>query len=205
MKLMRQCLALEEDSSGVAKEEIEHVFYAKLANMLDLKKATSYEHQEQWELKLPLTDKNASDGSIRIRKTVKPDQDPEYVITTKTRTNKDNDRIEVSVPTTDVNFKQFQLLSPRGMRKDRYHFPVPDSNLVWEVDMFLKPGSDTEYFEWCKIDLEVTDKSQPLPEFPIDFVGVIQQSPDMPLDQKNAVDQLYEEVFILKNIYRSPE
>jgi hypothetical protein len=193
-------IATEDNADGKAVIECEHVIYAKLINVAQLEKATSKTHQEQWNMYIPKTEDNAAQGSIRIRKIVEGEK-IEYHLTTKVK--KGEDKLEVSVPTTEDNFVQFKFLSPDGLIKDRFCFPVENSELVWEIDMFLK--EDGSYHEWCKIDLEVKDRSQELPPLPIEFADVIlpkgfgREQPDE--EAEATIAKLYEECFRTKNIY----
>jgi CYTH domain-containing protein len=199
--LMRRALALryaaEEVSNGLANKEIEHVFYARLNKLEELKKSSGVEHQDQWSIRVEHSDKNSAKGSVRIRKTTVPGSEPEYVLTCKTDTL-DGNGIEVPVPTTEAMFLQFQYLCESGMVKHRYHFPVVDSELIWEVDMFLKP--DGSYYEWCKIDLEVTDLQAAVPAFPIDFDEIIARPyGERTVDEEARVSSLYDNEFTTRN------
>lgn len=198
-------IALEEQSDGVAVKEVEHVLYARLASLDVLKAAKSMEHQEQWEVKIPKTDLNASPGQTRIRKTVKDGTNPDFVLTVKTPGGDKEGRIEVSIPATEAMFTQFKLLSEKGMIKDRYFYPVDGSDLVWEVDMFYKRGSQPgsgDYELWCKIDLEVVDLSAPLPPLPEGFLDVISAPYGKRTDAEEArVTALYQNEFTTANVY----
>ena len=195
-KLLR--LALEESSDGKANREIEYEYYGKLIDLSQLDKASSKEHHEQWEFKIPKTENNAGKGRIRVRKTIKNDGTIEYVNTTKSILEKSNDRIELSIPTTEDGFKQFRILSDTGMIKDRYMFPVDD--YVFEVDMFLKP--DGTYHEYCKIDLEVKSKTENIPEIPIKLEDlIINQYGNRTNIEIKLLDKLFKECFISRNIY----
>lgn len=201
-------IALEEASDGKANQEIEHTFYARLSpdQMEQLKKAQSVEHHEQWEVKIPETEKNAGSGRIRIRETVAPEKDPEYVLTVKTITNKEGDRIEVPVPTTKDMFHQFKLLADEGMVKTRYVFPIEGSDMKWEIDMFYAPGGvvgTQHYAEWCKIDLEVKDRTAAIPPFPIQMEEVINGARGQRTEQEEEkLHQLFQEIFITKNPFK---
>jgi hypothetical protein len=201
--LLRRALALEEVADGVAFREIEHVLYARVPNFEELKKAASSEHQEQWEIKIPKTAENSSAGSMRIRRTVKNSDQVEYVLTTKTVMGSEGDKLEVPIPTTLDNFQQFKRFSNRGMVKDRYFFPVEGTDLVWEVDMFYRPGATIgsgDYHEWCKIDLEVKDRAAPLPPLPIELTDVIAAPYGKRSEAEEAkVTSLYHNEFITKN------
>lgn len=198
-------VALEDDHSGKPVKEIELVFYAKVLDKLELQNATRSEHQEQWELKIPKEENNAGNGQIRIRKTEKKGEQPEFVLTTKVQVNDLGDRIESGVPTTITMFKQFKALCSVGMRKDRYFFPDAETGLVWEVDMFLVPGTkpgEFRYHDWCKIDLELQDHDTPIPPFPIKLGEVITaQHGKRTSEEETIVRNLYGNVFKTPNEY----
>lgn len=196
--IANKSVAMEEVADGKAVKEIEYVFYARIKNMDDLLKANAKEHQEQWELKIPKKDGNASKGRVRIRKTIKENSEPEYVITTKVPVPGSNDSIETPVPTTQAQFDSFKLFCEDGMTKDRYTFEVEGSDLVWEVDVFLKPEGG--YYDWCKIDLEVDEMDGNIPPFPIDFADIItNQTGERTQEEESRVRALYESDFRTPN------
>ena len=201
--LENETVALEEKSDGIAFKEIEYTYYARLSDLSDLKKAKSQEHQEQWELKFPKTDQNGGSGTIRIRKTIETGKEAEYVLTTKTAINKQGDKLEVPIPATVAMFEQFKILSERGMVKDRYLFPIEGTDLVWEVDMFLKPKGKIgfgPYYDWVKIDLEVPDRKTKIPEFPLATEELITAPYGKRTDaEEKLVTGLYDNEFIQKN------
>lgn len=195
-------LALEERSDGKAVKEIEYEFYARVVNTEELTNASRIENHEQWEIKVPKSDKNAVGGRLRVRKTtVGADGKPEYVLTTKTDT-KDGNSMEVSVPTTEENFIQFKYISESGMLKTRYVFEVDGSDLVWEIDVYKKPGGG--FWEWCKIDLEVDRPDALIPPFPIELADIISgQSGERTEEEENKIKSLYDFEFITKNQFVS--
>lgn len=198
-------IALEEDTSGVGAVETEHVFYVFINNFDQLKSATSKIHQEQWEVKLPRTEKNATSGSLRVRKVVEEGQPVQYCLTTKLLLNEDGDKDEVTTETSADMFTHLAFLSPGGMIKDRYTFPIEGSELVWEVDMFLKP--DGTYHNWAKIDLEVKDRNEPIPEqFPVQFSQIIKGGYQQQSEaEAKKISELYSNFFLTPNKYRHVE
>lgn len=196
--------ALEERANGEAEDEIEHTLYACLDDQTQLKSSSSMEHQEQWEIRLPKVEGVPGNGSMRVRKTWIDGGEPDYVRATKIKANDAGDKIELPMPSSEIEFIAFRFLSPQGMIKDRFHFPVTGTKLVWEVDMFPKEGGG--YHPWCKIDLEVTDRKAPLPELPIQFSEVILPKEFKKLDEtewEEKVTKLYDEYFLTKNIFVS--
>jgi hypothetical protein len=195
-------ISMEEASNGKAVREKEHTLYGRLPDLNDLKKAEGMEHQEQWQIKVEKTEKNAARGRIRVRKTVNKAGQVEYVNTTKVEVGEvaSGDNVEVPIPTTEANFIQFRHLAEEGMIKDRYFFPVPDSDLVWEVDVFKKPNG--EYYDWVKLDLEVSDLSAPIPALPLHLEDVIAAKYGERTDAEEArVTALYSNEFTAKNPY----
>lgn len=199
----RPYLAMEEIANGQPVNEIEHTIYARVVNFSDLEQAASKEMQEQWEIRLEKTDKVAGKGSMRVRKTWNEGKEEEasFVRTSKVVMNEKGDKIELPMPSNKDEFTVFKFLSAQGMRKDRFTFPIIGTNLKWEIDMFPKPDGDG-YFEWCKIDLEVQNREQPIPELPIPLEDVILPEgygrtggPEV----QNQITQLYDQFFLMKN------
>jgi len=199
-------IALEDVADGKAHIETEHVLYARLTDPAFLANAKSMEHHEQWELKFPKTDKNAGSGRVRIRKTVREGFPPEYTMTSKTKDPQSGGSIEVTLPVSEAVFQQFRIMSENGMRKDRYHFPVGENGTddrVYEVDMYLKhdsqPGAK-QYYDWCKIDLEVDDMNAAMPPLPEGFTDIISAPYGKRTEEEEArVTSLYHNEFTAKN------
>lgn len=199
-RMLRAALrpALEDIVDGHTHKELEMVFYGRIVRPEELDQAAEKEDQEQWEIKVPKDDSNASGGRIRIRKTIKGEGGtPEYVLTTKTRTS-DGGNNEVAIPTTEDHFMQFKYMAHNGMLKMRYVFPVEGTDYRWEVDVFRKPGGG--FWEWCKIDLEVDAMGGPVPPFPIELADLITNQEGARSEAEEAkIRSLYEYEFLTKN------
>lgn len=194
---------LEEQADGTSAHEKEHTLYAKLPDQSGLKGASSMEHQEQWELRIPKTDQIPGEGAMRVRKTWADGTEGEYTRATKIRVS-DDDKIEMVLASNHNEFLAFRFIAPQGMIKDRYHFPVTGTDLVWQVDMFPKEGGG--YHPWCKIDLEVDDLDAALPELPLDFEDVILPKRFKKIEDAEweaQVTKLYDDYFLTKNVYVS--
>jgi hypothetical protein len=198
--------ALEEIADGQARSEVEHTLYARVTDFNFLNNAAGMEHQEQWEIKLPKTPGNAGSLRMRVRKVVKPGQNAEFFLTLKTVDPRNQGNLESTLPCTDAMFTQFKIGSEKGMIKDRYFFPVNDgSGKVYEVDMFFKDGAQPgskDYYDWCKIDLEVQSLDEPLPPLPQGFTDII----SAPFGKRSEADEarvtsLYHNEFTAKNQY----
>jgi hypothetical protein len=198
--------ALEERADGKADKEIEYTIYAKISNFAELEAAKSMEIQEQWEIKIPKTEQNAGKGSIRVRKTVVEGGEPVFTRATKIPYNEQNDKIEIPLPSNQDEFTAFKFLAAQGMLKHRYHFPILGTELVWEVDAY--PKDDGTYHEWVKIDLEVKERLEQLPEFPIKLDEVI-LPPELyqgdKEEREKIVTGLYDKCFMRKNEFLSGE
>jgi hypothetical protein len=193
--IMSYFVAMEEAATGVANVEVEKVFYAKLEDRSILDHAAKFEDHEQWELRIALTEENASAGRIRIRKTTQSGALPEYVQTCKTKLIEGGEKEVANVSSADA-FEQFKLLAEKGMCKRRYIFDVPGCTAKWEVDTYKNlDGTDNP---WCKIDFEFTDGNTEVPPMLPGFTEII-PADDKTNEQKTLVSQLYETVFIRKN------
>lgn len=201
MALSGEQVSVEERADGIAKKEIELVFYARLAEPVKLPDTSDRERQEQWTIKIGHTDKNGGRGDLRVRKTDFFDSGDsgrtEYVLTTKVRNEGGLDD-EIPIPSTEHQFEHFKLLAESGMYKDRYTYTIDGSELKWEVDVYLKP--DGGYYPWVKIDLEVPSKDAPVPEFPFEAEEWIKgQNGERTAEEEAKLRNLYETIFLLPN------
>lgn len=178
--------------------EQEYVFYARITNFKQLENAAHAEKHEQWQIKIPSTDDNAGSGSIRARKVTSADGTISYELTTKSKTKKGN--IETTVPATEENFTQIAFMANSGMRKDRYTFPIPNSDLSFEVDVY--PDGKAGYYTWAKIDLEVKSPLSSFPELPIQVEEIITPQDAETPEGQEEVSRLFDTFFLLKNKYK---
>lgn len=178
--------------------EQEYVFYVRITNFKQLENAAHAEKHEQWQIKIPSTDDNAGSGSIRARKVTSADGTISYELTTKSKTKKGN--IETTIPATEENFTQIAFMANSGMRKDRYTFPIPNSDLSFEVDVF--PDGKAGYYTWAKIDLEVKSPLSSFPELPIQVEEIITPQDAETPEGQEEVSRLFDTFFLLKNKYK---
>lgn len=207
-------IAMESDvENGKLFRERERVIYARLSDLNQLNDAISADSQEQWQIKIPKTENNSAKGSIRVRRVLPLVKDGEqfkaqllpktmgtpdpfqYVLTVKAERQAD-DRLEVPIPATSAMFNLFKSLAENGMIKHRYHFPIDDTGLVFEVDVFMK--EDGTYHEWVKIDLELKDISVDIPLLPFKVEEVIYDNTQDDKEKKR-IRELYETIFLKKN------
>lgn len=205
-KIYRGVLALEADvANGQVHVEKERVIYARLAGFDEIReKATSCDHHEQWMIKIEPTEDNAkAKGQVRVRKLVprtsrgevKEGAEVQYVLTCKS-TFGQGQNLEVPAPSSEDAFKVFKRMASNGMIKDRYHFPVGSTGLVFEVDAYLKP--DGSYHEWVKIDYETNDMSAELPQLPFVVEETILDKTSSRSDQAR-IWKMYDDCFLTKN------
>jgi len=191
-------IALENETDGKVRAEIERVFYARLLDTKTLSNAQSHEDQEQWEIKIPKTDENAAAGRMRVRKITYADGRVEFIRTTKMML--DGVPSEVEFPSSEDEFNMFKAMAPVGMDKRRYYFPIPGREERFEVDVFRNPDGD--FYRWIKIDLEIPNPEDPPPlKFPdglIDEESLCQASSPEP-EKKALVQELYSRIFLTKN------
>ena len=206
MKTLTLTFTKEEHSDGVKHREVEREIIVRLVDITELDKAEKSEFHEQWEVKSPQTEGNVTSIRSRIRKTMKNVSDtPVYVHTTKTKSSAQNWNDEVSIPTTEPHFNQYQAAAEAGMIKERFFFPVEtegdDLPLVWELDMYpINPDVPFErkYKQWARLEIENVQEGMPLPDLPIAVDEVIIISDDNTEEEKEKI------AFIFKNEFLSP-
>lgn len=179
-------LSLESSAEAEVHQEIEYTFFGKVENFDWINEAASSEQQEQWEIHV---DKGEGlFGSVRIRAT----NDQDFVFCTKVKTPGVLGKSEAEQATTRGMFESFRKLATSGLKKTRYNFPVPDSDLVWEIDVFeTKEG---KLHPWVKIDLEVTDVEVEIPPLPIEFLEkILNQDKKRTPAERDFVTKLFSE------------
>ena len=207
--LMAHSIAMEKDvQDGKTFAEKERVIYARISDFEQLKKAKSADHQEQWGLKIAKSDENFAEGQVRVRAVTplalnggeaapKPTAGAQYVFTVKAKQGM-GQNLETPIPATADAFEVFKRICENGMIKDRYHFPVEGTDLVYEVDAFLK--DDGSYHEWVKIDLETKDMGAELPPLPIVVEEQILDNTD-DAAEKAKIKELYSTIFLTPNAF----
>jgi len=219
MKLIQRAvgLALEAETDGKARIEREMVFYCKVKDFSFLGHAVHTEFQEQWQIKVPKTDENSGSARIRSRYSVGLDGVKSYVLTSKLKM--ESGESEVEIPSSPDSHHHFKVISDQGMRKVRYVFPIGDSELNFEVDVYFNskdadentPRTDETFSPWVKVDIEVPEGSKldaTIGEdgttislnFPFQFEKIITKAM---AEKDNAIqvlmNSLYDDVFLLKN------
>lgn len=152
-----------DDYSKEDGEEYETEFYLKGYDPVQIAQlATSKEFLAQWSVWVAKNDKNASEGSIRVRKIIPFDADSNvagdatYELTTKVKLHDGgtvND--ERNAVIDEAYYLTFRHLCDQGLVRNRYSIPITVGNEhgVLECDLFVDEDSG-EPKEWLKIDLE---------------------------------------------------
>lgn len=181
-------LGLEDLENGQASREKEYVWYGRLTNPEELKKATNQETQKQSAIK-------GKGGTIRVRETIALGQ-VRYTLTAKAYSGR-GDADEVSLPVTKDVHEIFKAISGESMDKIRYTFPIEGTELKWEVDVFIDAQGNPK--DWVKIDLEVPEATTEFPPLPIVLADMIfGGNEEYTQEQKAKLDQLYSTVFTNK-------
>ncbi len=163
-----------EDTSGRQEQEVEHVFYGRIADPKALAALANQPYvekclQQQFQAKLDLGGNNSESSVVlRVRK-VNKDQ---FVITRKTRTPDQKGNAEV---THEINEGLFNFLREsigEGIYKMRYTI-APDSfnGKKLELDVFLD-AQGAPLNGYAKYDYEVKSEQESLPPLPVPLLDM---------------------------------
>lgn len=184
----RQTLTAESLAKNPSFEavqmELEHMFIGRLEDPSVLEGVKS-EHQEQWDCMI----NEVSDQKVTLR--VRCIDGERYVLCIKRKRRDDARREEVEVSTEKEVFDIVKSIAYSGMRKRRYFFPVPDSELLWELDVF--EDAEGKPIGWVKLDLEVTSSNEPIPAFPVKLRDIINPG------DRDAIDNVMDDEITLSS------
>jgi hypothetical protein len=170
-----------EVSTEATQNEYEVEIYAILKNPDEvIQKASSHELQEQWGCFIPKTAANAGSMSIRVRMTQLADEEPGYVLCSKTDGG-ELGRKEVEHDSCRDQFDQFRMAADQGLKKIRYNVPHHlesiATDIVYQVDMFR--NTKGELVPWAKIDAEVQPGTKIAPsDIPFEYTELIIVTPE---------------------------
>ncbi len=173
--------------NGIRQIELEYTFYGQLKNVQDLDKyAAKKETHEQWLVPV--------ETDIRGKARIREINGTQWVLTTKIRREGVRGSEEVECLISKDMYASLREMGTGGYKKIRYSFPVPDSELVWEIDVYYTRQG--EFSDWVKIDLEVPHAGTPIPDLPIPFETVISHQPqEYTGEEKRTVDYLWDELW----------
>lgn len=146
-------VSLEAAANGETVKEREYEIYGTIEDIGAMSGAASSEFQEQWGLVCNEGAEAGIFGNIRVRKTVVGENQVSFTQTIKVKEEDGNDENEIEIG--GATFDLFKKLVPNGLLKTRYFFPMEDSDLTLEVDVF----QDLQGVQCLdiKIDLEVPE------------------------------------------------
>lgn len=177
----------ESEVDGAVKRELEYTFYGQINNLSDLGLASKKEKHEQHGI---IIDKEKG-FKARIRSI----NDEQHILTTKIKKEGVKGSLETECLISKDMFTSLKLISQDGYIKTRYYFPIKDSELIWEVDVFMNDLG--EVHDWVKLDLEVPSQDTPLPKLPFDFKQIIsRQSKDYTDEERQIVDRLWNKEWV---------
>lgn len=168
-----------EDTSGQQEQEVEHVFYGRIADPKALAALANQPYvekclQQQFQAKLDLGDNNSESSTVlRVRKVNKD----KFVITRKVRSPDQKGNAEV---THEINEELFNFLREtigQGIYKMRYTI-APDSfnGKKLELDVFLD-AQGHPLNGYAKYDFEVKSADEPMPPLPVPLLDMKHLNP----------------------------
>lgn len=178
------------EAADGALEELEYIFYGKLTDLSQLNQAESAERQEQWSVFFK--SETGVEGNFRVRET----NGDHYELTAKFYMPGNLGKWELDREVEKKHFEAIKEVATGGFRKDRYKFPIPHSDLCWEVDVHY--DDEGNQLPWVRIELEVPAKLDTIPPLPIEFEETIMRQPKHQTDEERAfVQDLYQNVYTL--------
>jgi CYTH domain-containing protein len=161
--VIRAAVSMEDIIDGKSHRELEYTFYAKVMDMQELEKAVKKEKHEQWNIPIE-TDKP-------VRQRIRLVDDRRHTLTMKVFSPGRAGADETTIDVSEHCFNALRMAGKDGYIKTRYVFPIPNSSLIWEIDVFLDNMGKPH--PWVKIDLEIQNEGETIPEFPIRLEEVI--------------------------------
>lgn len=185
---------LGESTSGQAEQEVEHVFYGKIADpqqLIDLAKQPFVTKilQEQFQVKLDLGKMSDKMGkTVRVRRVNRE----KTVLSSKTWIEgKDGVLESKPVEVGDDIFDFFQHLAGEGLLKLRYVIKPDEWPRKLELDVFLDiKGNPTGY---AKFDFEVGSEQDRPPALPITLTELKHFNPFRATDGDRAQMKMFME------------
>lgn len=179
MRRLRMVLEdiMGEDTSGKPQQEVEHVFYGRIADpkQLDALSKQPYvtKHlQEQYQMVL---DTNRNNPAVRTTLRVRRVNKEGCVLTRKTRTDQMEGMLETSIEVSGEVFEFLGAAFGTGVAKMRYTIKPESYARPLELDVFLDAhGHPTGY---AKFDYEVESQEQTPPPLPITLLDLRHYNP----------------------------
>ena len=170
-----------EDVDGEKHVEKEHTFYAEVEDFNWTEDAKTKELHEQWKLVYP--GENIS-GRLRLI------NNRRFTEAVKEKIPGDIGHYECEFDIPEDAYMMKRKAAVSGYLKERYTFPITGTNKKWEVDVFKDRSGGRS--KWVKIDLEVDNLNDDIPELPFSVKCFFRDHPDAITEIKNDVRQLWE-------------
>jgi hypothetical protein len=178
--------------AGKTELEVEFTIYAELQDIRVLQQAVTKEVQQQVNISM--------DTDTDIRQRIRSINGKRWILTTKEPPERGFGNLETEC---DISKDMFGTLmratKEKLVVKTRYFFPIPGTNLQWEVDVFnTKSGSE---HPWVKIDLEVPNLEMEIPPLPFQVNSIIYaDSDDLTIAEKRKIDTLWDEEWVTYDV-----
>ena len=178
--------------AGKTELEVEFTIYAELQDIRVLQQAVTKEVQQQVNISM--------DTDTDIRQRIRSINGKRWILTTKEPPERGFGNLETGC---DISKDMFGTLmratKEKLVVKTRYLFPIPGTNLQWEVDVFnTKSGSE---HPWVKIDLEVPNLEMEIPPLPFQVNSIIYaDSDDLTIAEKRKIDTLWDEEWVTYDV-----
>lgn len=166
-------------------QELEYCLFAKLRPGTVLTGPCVTQTQASM-LTTPTSTERIVNVQFRVRRTEYHDNPTTYEQTVKIRKVGVPGVTEVNVDVTSEAFDAVAGACDQVLKKRRFSYPVPGTELVWEVDQF---ETEEGWCDWVKLDLEVKAALDSLPALPVDFEEVI-HNPKSP-EHQPFIDKLF--------------
>lgn len=174
--------------AGKTELEVEFTIYAELQDTRILEQAVTKELQHQVNISL--------DTETEIRQRIRSVNEKRWIITTKEPPEKGFGNLETEC---DISKDMFHTLmratTEKLVIKTRHFFPIPGTNLQWEVDAFHTQAGTIH--PWVKIDLEVPSLEMEIPPLPFQVNSIIYaDSDDLTIAEKRKISKLWDEEWV---------
>lgn len=176
-------------------EELEYVCFVKVSDFTQLAGAESAVHQEQWSVFLTNRGEapagKVAENNVRVRSI----NDEQFFLTSKFYLPGADGKWEIEREVERKHFDLIKSMASGGMRKDRYKFPVADTEMVWEVDVHYDDNGDR--MPWVRLELEVKEQLDALPPLPLQGSERILNQPSKQTDaERRLVKELYKQYIL---------
>lgn len=181
---------LVSEVDGRTLRKFVFTIYALVSNFEEIALADTLEKREK---RFVLDETNPQ--GIRVTQAIHKVNDIGFYSTTKLSHPESQLVEQVQCPISSGMYNHLALVSEYGIQFERAKFPVPNSELIWEVDIYKSRSGERSH--WVRADLEVSDIETEVPKMPFacddyifDFPGVITD------EQRLFIEKLYKHEWV---------